>query len=301
MSTWSPLGTWPRQRPEVGRLVAREHGVWRVAAVTDLPVDEAAREIWVDIGMPEVWPGRPYRVDLDWVAGARPARAGDGPFDAWVNVPAEAYPRHQWDVYPPSGRWPQCSCCGEPMPCQAELEDREVTAALKNVEKFARRLPGCCWQCEEPISRRQRSVTYPGDNLDLPGGPEVRFHTREKCAGAARRYELRWIAVDPRRERILTYPQCGGILVVHGDGSSECHNGTAPLGGVRQSEPDCRGHLTHDHAVHRACFVGESYFARDSEMPGCQRGCDPETHPGTRTTPRPPRSTQPQLPAAGSR
>jgi hypothetical protein len=289
MTHWDPLGTWSRQRPDVGALVAREHAVWRVTAVTDTTPTDADRDVWMDAGMPDPWRGRPYRVDLAWVAGARPAVAGDGEFAAWVNVPAEAYPRRRWEVYPVSGRWPRCSCCGEPMPCRAELEDREVSRSLKTVEKLARRLPGNCWGCEEPISRRQKSVTYAGDNLDLPGGPEVRFHTRAACYHAAARYELRWIAVDPRRERVLTWPKCGGILVVHGDGSSECMSGPG-LVGDHTGEHDCGGHLTHDHAAFQACYVGSAYFARPGEFPGCPRGCNPAVHPGTRTTSRPPRT-----------
>jgi hypothetical protein len=189
-----------------------------------------------------------------------------------------------------------CSCCGEPMPCRAELEDREVTASLKQVEKWAGRLPGCCWGCGEPINRRHKSVAYPGDNLDLPGGPTVVFHTRASCRGWAQAYELRWIAVDPRRERVLTWPKCGGILVVHGDGSSECSSGTGPLGHEHRGEHDCRGHLTHDHGSHAACYVGDRWLARESEMPGCPRGCDRRTHRGTWTTPRPERRPhQPEL------
>lgn len=294
---WSPLGADTRYRPEPGNLIAHTHAVWRVTAVTDLALSDADRDIWMDAGMPDLatWRHRPCRVNVQWIAGARPDWADtDGQVPAaHVDVPASW--SASWYVYPASGRWPQCSCCGEPMPCRAELQDREVSAGLKQVEKFAKRLPGCCWGCEEPISRRQQSVTYAGDNLDLPGGPEVRFHTRAACFHAAAQYELRWIAVDPRRERVLTYPKCPGILVVHGDGSSECHSGTAALGGVRQGEPGCRGHLTHDHGAHQACYVGDSYFARLADMPGCPRGCArDETHPGTRTTPRPPRVTYAQ-------
>jgi hypothetical protein len=292
--TWNPLQTDRRRRPETGNLIALDHAVWRIAAVTDLPFSDTDRETWMDVGMPDpaTWHGRPYRADVDWVAGVRPDWALTGPVDtASVDIAANnSWSGAQWDVYPPSGRWPQCSCCGEPMPCRAEMEDREVTAGLNLVEKFAKRLPGCCWGCEEPITRRQKSVTYAGDNLDLPGGPEARFHTRADCHYYACRYELRWIAVDPRRERVLTYPKCAGILVVHGDGSSECRSGTSALGGVRESERECRGHLTHDHAAHQACYVGDSYFVQLADMPGCPRGCPrDETHPGTRTTPRPPR------------
>lgn len=298
--SWTPLLTERRRRPEQGNLIALDHAVWRVTLVADLPLTDDDRDVWMDSGMPDLatWHGRPYRAGVQWVAGVKPDWAGeDGTVDeACVDIRADnSWSGAKWDVYPTSGRWPQCSCCGEPMPCRAEVQDVEVAAALVQVEKFAKRLPGCCWGCEEPITRRQRSVTYAGDNLDLPGGPEVRFHTRDSCFHTACRYELRWIAIDPRRERVLTYPKCPGILVVHGDGSSECRDGTAALGGVRVGEPGCRGHLTHDHAAHQACYVGDSYFVQVADMPGCPRGCPrDETHPGTRTTPRPPRVTYAQ-------
>lgn len=146
---------------------------------------------------------------------------------------------------------------------------------------LATKLPGHCWACNEPFSHRQRSVVYDGDNLDLPGGPEVKFHTRAKCHSRAQAYELRWIAEDPRRERVLTYPKCGGILIVHADGTSECRSGKKPVGGESVSEPDCRGHLTHDHGMEVSCYVGDDYWAGEGRFPGCPRGCQPDRHAGT--------------------
>lgn len=204
-----------------------------------------------------------------------------------------------WDLYPESGRWPQCSCCGEPMPCRAELEDREVGKQLDVVEKLASRMPGCCWGCGEPITSRQKAVTYPGDNLDLPGGQPVRFHTRRDCHWMAAQYELRWIAADPRNERVLTWPECGGILVVHRDGSSECMSGPGPFGGVRTGEPNCEGHLTHDHGATTACYVAGDWFAVH-DWPGCPRGCAVEGHPGARPARRPERRQQDSLLGGGA-
>lgn len=295
------IGRWHPHRtnshygpPPVGQLIAYEHAVWRVTAVTDLMLSEADREIWLAAGMPDqdTWRGRPYRVDVQFVGGARPAWAEHEETDlsGHADTPAISGGGRLWYLYPTSGRWPACSCCGEPMPCRAELEDRDVTESLAQVEKMVTRLPGTCWGCGEPITNRQKSVTYPGDNMDLPGGPAVRFHTRATCHGVAQRYELRWIAVDPRRERILTYPKCGGILIVHADGSSECRAGQGPLGDEQAMRPDCRGHLTHDHGTVAACFVGDGWFDRPEQMNGCPRGCSREGHPGARTPPRPPRT-----------
>ncbi|MEV4672769.1 hypothetical protein AB0K34_14025 [Actinomadura sp. NPDC049382] len=271
---WRPLRTNAKIRPEKGKLIAYRHAVWQVAKVEDVPpaeLDEASRDVWFDRGMPELstWPERPYRVIVDWVGGA-PApwhRNGDKQTRGTVTVPSTAH--ILWRVYP-SDRWPQCSCCGEPMPCRAELEDEQVTASLDRIAKMEAIPPGACWACAEPITTRQKAVAYPGENLDLPGTDAPNFHTRRSCLPAAHAYEERWVAVDPRRERILTWPLCGGSLIVHGDGSSEC------FGGVLE----CRGHATHDHHRIQACF-------RQSH--GCPRECPREDHPGTRPAPRPAR------------
>lgn len=300
---WVPLGAYPAYDvPPPGAVIAREHAVWRITAVTDTPLTDKDREVWLDANMPDLatWRGRPRQVDVEWVGGARPDWAKpDGPVQpARLTLPAATYRSDAWYAYP-TGRWAQCSCCGEPMPCRAKIQDDEVEAGLKRVEKLTSRVPGACWACEEPVTRRQKAVRYPGENLDLPGGPEPTFHTRQQCVGAAQAYERRWVAEDPRRERILTYPKCGGNLIVHADGSSECQSGMKPLGGDAVSERECEGHLTHDHAVFAACYVGDAWLEHPSQMPGCPRGCSREDHPGTRTSPRPERrqsATAPGLP-----
>ena len=268
---WFPLRTRGKDRPETGELIAHKHAVWRVVRVEDLPLSDADRDVWLNAGMPdpEIWLARPYRITLDWVAGAKPpwAKDGDDRKRGTISVPARAHP--WWHVYT-SERWPQCSCCGEPMPCRAELEDEQVATSLDRVAKMEAIPPGACWACAEPISTRQKAVTYPGDNLNLPGAHAPSFHTRSNCLPAAHAYEERWVAADPRRERILTWPACNGSLIVHGDGSTEC------FGGVLE----CRGHATHDHLHIQACF-------RQSH--GCPRECPTENHPGTRPAPRPAR------------
>ena len=271
---WFPLRTNGKHRPEADKLIAFRHAVWRVTKVEDIPpdqLDEADRDVWLDQGMPELstWLDRPYRVIVEWVGGALPPwnRDGDDQTCGTITVPAATH--MWWHVYT-SERWPQCSCCREPMPCRAEMEDEQVTASLDRVAKMEAIPPGACWACAEPISTRQRSVAYPGDNLDLPGADGPSFHTRRGCLSAAHAYEERWVAVDPRRERILTWPACGGSLIVHGDGSSECFGG----------ELECRGHATHNHGHIQACY-GLSH--------GCPRECPTEDHPGTRPAHRPAR------------
>ena len=302
---WYPTGTRRTYgTPNVGDLIALRHGVWRVTEARDLDLDDRDRQAWIEARMPDLaaWRDRPYGLDLKHVGGATPPDWGDsnGVTGASVEVHTWNTTWDLWDTYP-SGRWPMCSCCGEPMPCRAELEDRQISYSLAVVADRESVLPGCCWACKEPVTHRQDSVTYPGDNLDLPGAPAPVFHTRAACWGSASRYELRWLAADPRRERILTYPKCGGILVVHADGSTECTPGTSPTGAQVETQPDCRGHLTHDHGTMTACYVGGNWYAREGGFPGCPRGCKQDGHPGTRTGRRPKRRTpnQPALDVVG--
>jgi hypothetical protein len=290
-SRWYPVRTSSKARPEPGQLIAHQHAVWRVTTVEDTPLTDTDRDVWLDWGMPDLatWHGRPYRMDVEWVAGAEPAWFTDGhrSTSGRINVLGGSFP--SWHVYE-GGRWPQCSCCGEPMPCRAELQDRQVTASLNEVTRLEAIPPGACWACSEPITTRQGSVTYPGDNLDLPGGQQPRFHTRGKCRPTAERYEERWLTTDPRRERILTWPRCEGILVVHADGSTECVSGRTPVGTDCVSQPDCRGHLTHDHSTRRACYVQDNWL--DPAEWGdacCPRGCRREGHVGAHPAPRPKR------------
>lgn len=288
--TWTPLGAQVRyQPPKVGEAIAYQHGTWLVTSTAPLALTDDDRDRWIAAGMPDLdnWSRTPVRLHLDHLGGHKPD-SGDPDEPVRGTLDVRSAVSITWYVYR-NGRWPQCSCCGEPMPCRAELQDREVSKSLAVVDKHSRKQDGCCWGCGEPITNRHRSVAYPGDNLDLPGGIEVRFHARSSCSSRAQAYELRWLAVDPRRERILTWPKCGGILYVHADGSSECSTGTTPLGTEAASERDCRGHLTHDHGMRSACYVGTEWFGR-SEDRRCARGCTPAGHPGIRTSPRPRRS-----------
>lgn len=269
---WYALTTSTESRLRPGQLIAHDHAVWRVVAVEDADLTDADRDEWLDQGMPDLesWHGRPYTLTLDWVGGACPpwAETGVQSRRGTITAPAGAY--LSWNVYP-GERWPQCSCCGEPMPCRAELEDRQVTAGLDRIAKLEAIPPGACWACNEPITGRQQAITYPGDNVDLPGGQQPTFHTgRRHCLPSAHAYEERWLAADPSRARILTWPPCNGSLIVHADGSSEC------FGGSR----DCHGHSTHDHMLVSACYT---------QSHGCGRGCSREGHPGCRPTPRPER------------
>lgn len=256
---WYPDRTRSKNRPESGDLIAYNHAVWRVIDVADVERNATEAEEYAKAGRP-AWLRNPYKVDVKWVSGAKPG---------WM----EHYPEtvgtmrvsrgNTWNVYE-GDRWPQCSCCGEPMPCQAELRDRQVDAAMQRVDEMSKVMPGCCWGCSSPITSRQQSVIYAGENLDLPGGPDVRFHLRLDCLTAATTYEVKWLSVDHSRRRMLTYPKCGGSLFWHADGANECSGGEA-------ADPECQGVRSHQHGSHAACYYMDG---------GCPRGCQRIGHPG---------------------
>jgi hypothetical protein len=251
---WYPLGThrsYETRRPSPGTLLAQAHAVWRVVSVTDLD-----RKAWTDDDKAN--PARPpFRVNVNFVGGKQPTRTLDEKGEPLVfHQDVHALQWTPWDVYQ-GGRWPQCSCCGEPMPCRAEMQDQDIDAAMTRVEKLTKRMPGCCWACEGPITSRQKSILYVGDNLELPGGPDVRFHLRSDCAEVARRYELLWLSMDHTRRRMLTAPACSGSLMWHQDGTLECVDGA----------PECQGR-THAHRYQATCY---NLRGRDSDP--CAKGC----------------------------
>lgn len=246
--------------PPAGSVIGYARGVWRVTAsryLTEIEWNDADRERYRSLGQRDrlAWRWAPYRVEVEFVGGILPdafkASVSDAPTGA-LDVHADRRSPDWW-VYP-HGRWPRCSCCGEPMPCRAELTDLRVDAGAERFEELASRLPGCCWGCGEPVTRRQKTVRYVGDNLDLPGGPAVVFHARSSCHYAASKYEERWLKANPSRSRIITYPKCPASLYWHADGSSECGSG----------HPDCQGHRSHQHGHQAGC----------GHIPGgCPRGC----------------------------
>lgn len=264
------------------------------------------------------WVKAPYMVRMDFLGGVLPSWAKDWPAGRLVRasvtiraiqaddddetadedeVPEEtpedlaiylysansislnASGRAVWRMYPPHGRWPMCSCCGEPVPCRAELRDEEVRDSLAAMETAMSRDPDACWECGKKIAPREQVAAYPGENLDLPGSTDVRFHARRSCWAAACAYELRWIAADPTRQRVLTWPKCGGLLVVHADGSTECR------GFGEDVAEDCQGHDTHDHGSRAVCFSATRGM--------CLRGCTREYHPGMNAAFRRPRHRRP--------
>lgn len=244
-------------RPEAGWVVALGHSVWEITAVEDIRLNAADRDDlteWEKWRPGVEWKRRPFKATLKWLGGVRPDWLKDGEDEGTITAHSDSK-SITWNVYD-NGRWPQCSCCGEPMPCRAAITDAQVQHGMDKLAHLEAKMPGACWACGEPITTRQKAVTYAGENLDLPGGPTVKFHTRQKCWFSAEAYEERWLAANPGQPRIITYPYCRGTLITHNDGTGECHDG----------HPDCQGHLTHTHGNLSSCRFMDG---------GCPKGCDP--------------------------
>lgn len=218
---WRPEGGEYREWRELqpGDLFATYRAVWRVREVRPVPVvdwDDTDREYHAMHGrrrlVPEEdWELRPLYLIVVPAGGGKRAHRKIRPYAR----------RQTWVLHP---HYPVCRDCGEPWPCR-ELEiTREVRKQGAEVERLAAILPGCCWGCAEPVTSRQKSVRFDGENLLLPGGGDVVFHLRVKspdglrCLSEAIGYEERWVPAVPGRRWRLS---CPGNVVRHVDGQ-EC-------------------------------------------------------------------------------
>lgn len=136
-------------------------------------------------------------------------------------------------------RYAVCHDCGQLPPCRDELLEREMAHQTERMAELMAILPGFCHGCREPITRRQKSVRFPGENLLRPDlGPDTAvFHTRSACSDAAYRYDKLWAAAEPGRRRRL---HCEGRQLTHADGSTECDQGRdCPDAGARHRAATC--------------------------------------------------------------
>lgn len=199
-------------RPQVGWLIGLDHEVWRIVEVTDYPEDR-----WTEEQRQRVRSrGRkltPVHVLL------RPARH-DSPDPVRLRErdrSVSAVPLlTQWWVYP-DGHYPVCAQCGEPPPCREVYGRAVARSALAKLRPYE--TPGVCPACQEPVTQRQKSVTFP-DNIMIPAGPPLTYHLRGRCVWNARDYEQKWVERDPQRRR--TTLSCPGFLTNHNDGTYDC-------------------------------------------------------------------------------
>lgn len=187
--------------PEVGDVMPYEHKAYRVERVD--PRDDGSV--------------------VAWVRDTRETLTGDPVADARRLLPLSHRQGGVWWVYAHE-HYPVCGTCLEPLPCR-ELVTKRISA--HEAAKFNRyTTAGVCPACSEPVSSRQKSVTWE-DNAVVPGGPPVTFHLRRACFHEAVQYERRWYARDPGARR-MRYT-CGEHHVRnHGDGTYSCTNPECP-------------------------------------------------------------------------
>lgn len=234
---WRPeIGT---ERPwgelAAGDLIAVLGRVWRLRAVQAVPAGRWDGYDWHhflrDGAGPggQVWPRRPLYLDVELPGGGGRRRikvrtympgAADG---CWV------VPDH----------YPVCAQCGQPWPCRGHDIERTVRAEAAELDRVTSIPPGCCWECGQPVTRRQRAVTFDGENLLLPGAAPAMFHLRRKrCAAAAAAYENDWVAARPgHRKRKLRFPGCPAGCAADG----ACAGPGCTAAARRQALPSCAG------------------------------------------------------------
>jgi hypothetical protein len=229
MSTrWHPLGAkMSFERPEVGALIAYDHAAYRVIEVNEPPED-----LWSDEERIAVAAGsrsRPY------VAVVRPVSiGGDDPRarDHDLHLGARRA-LTQWWIYP-TEHYPVCATCHEPLPCREVSATEQARQAIEHMGRFES--PNVCPACEGLITIGQRRQTF-NINLEIPGGPPVTFHLRQKCFPSAYRYEMRLRKAFPEAEPLL----CGGLWrdTACDHGPAGCTSDDCPGSGAVHGERGC--------------------------------------------------------------
>lgn len=229
---WEPQGGHARQWRDLepGDLIEADRKAWRIVEVRAVPVvdwDDTDREYYERLACHPCNPAPPP-AEEDW--DRRPlyliAIPADGGKRHHVKIRPYRAPRAAWVLSP---HYPVCKDCGELWPCREVEIVQEIDKQAAKLAELEKILPGCCWSCGDPVTHKQGSIRFEGDNLLLPGAPSPVFHLRRKgrCLSDAHGYEKRWIAAEEGRRWRL---QCPGKLVRHVDGD-ECSEGPLCPGG----------------------------------------------------------------------
>jgi hypothetical protein len=203
---WRPEGVdrWMLiDKIEPGTILAYDHAVYRVIERHPKPEDEVY----------------PWRLIL------RPiAITGDDPRDRDHDRAIKVV--DGWRCYNfTDEHYPVCAKCQEPLPCREQMAAKESAKAAESLDRYS--VAGVCPACDEPVTARQKAITWQ-ENVVNPIGPPVTIHLRRACWGAAVEYEKRWHAADPEH-RPLTM-SCPGSIVHHHDGTHDCTEPACPGG-----------------------------------------------------------------------
>lgn len=267
MRDWHPEGvarTYGTGRPEIGATVAYDRRAWEVRHISEavLEPDEEKRLL----GYTAAYRDKqlPYRITLRRIHGPKHERENSSQ-DIALRVRAASYA--PFPTYP-NGRVPLCSCCGHPWPCIEADQQAQAEKELQKAEREMNLLPGCCSACQEPVTSRQKSITFGGPNVRNPLTEGPTFHLRRACRHDAARYEELWVNAEPGRARSLLTLRCAGTVIVHHDGTAECFGANGS---------DCPS-VYAQHRCYSACYI---------QSHGCGLGCPTTGHPGTRIAGRP--------------
>lgn len=203
--SWIPSGAELRwRRPDPGDLTAFDHAVYRVIEVNDSPADLWSEEQHAAV---EAALSAGRMAPLPYVAVVRPVEiTGDDPRarDRDLHLSSRGASGTTWWVYP-NEHYPVCGTCQEPLPCREVLAVDEAAAAIAEMSRYES--PDVCPACNQLVALGQHRRTF-DVNLEIPGGPPITFHLRQKCFRAAYAYEMRY-----RREAPGATPKmCAGML-----------------------------------------------------------------------------------------
>lgn len=169
--------------------------------------------------LPHEWEGRPVTIALKAVGASEKVKPSH------YVAPAS----YSWYLLPE--HFSVCRLCQELPPCRHVLNDRIAKDAAERMEEIMAMMPGCCHGCREPISSRQKTVTFAGPNLIRPdfGDDSAIFHARNSCRYSVERYDERLAKEEGVKRRFF----CKGTVTVHADESRECTEyGECPDGKV---------------------------------------------------------------------
>jgi len=210
---------------EPGDLVVFQRKPYRVVEVRERAHanwPDVYRDAWVKQGMPDAdtWYCRPRVVVL---------RSEEDPTAKTLNL--QGPNDHYWHTLPE--HYPICRLCKEIPPCAHVHNERIMDRATEKMAEDMAILPGSCHACKEPITKRQKSFTFPGANLIRPdlGDASAVFHTRSKCFDAIKAYDRRWGKAEEGRTQFF---YCEGTQTQHHDDSLECSNPACTAVGDRE-------------------------------------------------------------------
>jgi hypothetical protein len=223
-----PLARVMFRVPQVGDLLGWRYGGWRVDEATqvarhDLHADDQETLDRVAAGVP---PERRESVRRTWTPWNIVIRHEHGPL---IKKPGERFQTlhtgattahftvkstsRSFDVL--TEPFPVCSCHGHIWPCQEmDLGDLVERRGLELDKVVAGHADGICYACCEPISTRQKYVTFPEPSFLLPGFTSPVFHAgRAACWSEAEDYERKYrLAADLDAPR---FASCPGVRFIH--------------------------------------------------------------------------------------